>query len=113
MSDAPEAPIDFHIEYREGFAVVVYDSGGVRPANETDVVMWDRIGRLEMELERAKQGKTIRDFHGDDVWRDDEGTIWVRQEQLIDAVKFNSLRALDLRDGEADEFRAAMEGMRK
>lgn len=28
--------------------------------------------------------KTISEFHGDDVWRDEDGVIWVRQEQLTD-----------------------------
>jgi hypothetical protein len=31
-------------------------------------------------------GKTIRNFHGGDVWRDDDGTVWVRQSQLVEAV---------------------------
>lgn len=32
---------------------------------------------------------TIRPGRDDDVWRDEDGTTWVRQQQLIDAVKFN------------------------
>ncbi|WP_315637323.1 MULTISPECIES: hypothetical protein [Microbacterium] len=29
----------------------------------------------------------LREFHGDGVWRDDTGTIWVRQSELVDAVR--------------------------
>lgn len=36
---------------------------------------------------------TIRDFHDDDVWRDDQGTIWVRLEQLITALAAERDRA--------------------
>lgn len=37
--------------------------------------------------------RSIRDFHGDDVWRDDEGTIWVRQSQLVELAQFHLDRA--------------------
>jgi hypothetical protein len=49
-SDAPEAPITFHIEYRAGVPCIVEDGGGVRPATTHEITLWDRVGRLEAEL---------------------------------------------------------------
>lgn len=34
----------------------------------------------------SERQRTIREFNGDDVWRDDEGTVWVRQSELVEAV---------------------------
>ena len=38
---------------------------------------------------RGQGAKLIRDFHGDDVWRDEQGVTWVRQSELVEAVRFN------------------------
>ena len=32
--------------------------------------------------------KSIREFHGDNVWRDEEGTIWMRLDESIAMQKF-------------------------
>jgi len=31
--------------------------------------------------------RTIRQFRGDDVWRDDEGTIWMRLPEAVESIK--------------------------
>lgn len=41
---------------------------------------------------------TIRPGSGDDVWRDEAGTVWVRQRQMVDAVKFNVERVAEVLD---------------
>lgn len=41
---------------------------------------------------RGQGAKTINEFHGDDVWRDEEGVIWVRLSELKRAVDFATHR---------------------
>lgn len=36
---------------------------------------------------RAHTEKTIREFHGDDVWRDDEGVIWMRLSEATESIE--------------------------
>lgn len=52
--------------------------------------------------------KTIRQFHGDDVWRDDEGLIWVRLSESIEAVEFARSVPAPVGEVEREELKAAI-----
>ncbi len=54
MSDAAERePLGFHIEYRAGIAVLVFDNGSCHPATDQEVALWDRLGHAEAMLNDA------------------------------------------------------------
>ena len=78
-----------------------------------DLVMpiYDDAPTDDAPTDDEREVKRLVEFHGDGVWRDETGTIWVQQSELVDAIRRSEVPEPSDENYDEDTLRKAFDAL--